>query len=360
MTTPFLLSRALLQFQDDDEDLLKELSAITRTPDGHLWVGSDEFITIERLTPMGDGIYGGHKTFHLKDYINLFDHESEIDIEGLDYADGYLWVVGSHSLKRNKTKGKKPKKDIERLTEIERDPNRYLLARVPVLNGELVPTYARSEDDEETLTAANLEQVNGHNQLMEVLAEDEHLGPFLQMQLPSKDNGFDIEGLAVKGNQVFLGLRGPVLRGWAIILELELETTDPGTLTLKQLEDGGFYRKHFLDLNGQGIRELCLHDGDLIILAGPTMDLEGAMQMFCLENVLDHSNDTLWSQESGALTVLFDLPFTIGSDHAEGLTLIPCLGYDDGLMVVYDSPDQSRLTCKKSVFADIFRLPEDG
>lgn len=360
MTTPFLLSRALLQFQDDDDDLLQELSAIARTPDGHLWVGSDEFITLERLTPMGNGIYGGHKTFHLKDYIDLFDHESEIDIEGLDYADGYLWVVGSHSLKRNKTKGKKPKKDIERLAEIERDPNRYLLARIPVLNGELVPTYARSEDDEEPLTAANLKQLNSHNQLMEVLAEDEHLGPFLQMKLPSKDNGFDIEGLAVSGNQVFLGLRGPVLRGWAIILELELETADPGTLTLKQLEDGCFYRKHFLDLNGQGIRELCLHEGDLIILAGPTMDLEGAMQMFRLEDVLDHSNDTLWSQESGALKVLFDLPFTIGSDHAEGLVLIPCLGYDDGLMVVYDSPDQSRLTRKQAVFADIFRLPEDG
>ena len=70
------------------------------------------------------------------------------------------------------------------------------------------------------------------------------------------------------------------------------------------------------------------------------MDLEGAMQMFRLEDVLDHSNDTLWDQDSGALKVLFDLPFTIGSDHAEGLALIPCLGYEDSLMVVYDSPDK--------------------
>jgi hypothetical protein len=357
MPQAFLLSRALLTFQSKDDDLLEELSAVTRTPDGNLWVGSDEYLTLERLSPMGDGIYGGHKTFHLKDYIDLFDHESEIDIEGLDYADGYIWVTGSHSLKRNKTKGKKPKKDIKRLSEIERDPNRYLLARLPVLNGELVPTCARSNDDEEALTAASLEKMNGHNQLMEALAEDEHLGPFLQIGLPSKDNGFDIEGLAVQGNQVFLGLRGPVLRGWAIILELELATTDPGKLSLKELDNGVFYRKHFLDLNGQGIRELCLHNGDLIVLAGPTMDLEGAMQMFRLEDVLDHSNDTLWDQDSGALKVLFDLPFTIGSDHAEGLTLIPCLGYEDGLMVVYDSPDENRLTEKKSVFADIFRLP---
>jgi hypothetical protein len=152
-------------------------------------------------------------------------------------------------------------------------------------------------------------------------------------------------------------LRGPVLRGWAIILELELKTSEPGTLSLKELDKGVYYRKHFLDLNGQGIRELCLHEGDLIILAGPTMDLEGTMQMFRLEDVLDHSNDTLWNQDSGALKVLFDLPFTVGSDHAEGLALIPCLGYNDGLMVVYDSPDENRLTEDKAVFVDVFRLP---
>ena len=357
MPNGFLLSRALLKFQSDSDDLLGELSAVTRTPDGHLWLGSDEFVTLERLTPMGDGVYGNHQTFHLKDFIELFDHESEIDIEGLDYDNGYLWVVGSHSFKRSKAKGKKAHKDIQRLSEIERDPNRSLLARLPVLNGEIVPTYARSDQEGDSLTAASLQQVNGHNQLLKALAEDEHLGPFLKMQLPSKDNGFDIEGIAVSGHQIFLGLRGPVLRGWAIILEIEVEDTGPGLLTLKDLGEGCLYRKHFLDLNGQGIRELCLHRGDLLVLAGPTMELEGAMQMFRFEDVLNYSNDTLWSQDSGRLTVLFDLPFTIGSDHAEGLALLPCLGYDDGLMVVYDAPNPNRRPDPKAVFADVFLLP---
>ncbi|MEM6350513.1 MAG: DUF3616 domain-containing protein [Cyanobacteria bacterium P01_D01_bin.14] len=356
MTAPFLLSRACLQFQSKDKDLLQELSAIARTPDGHLWVGSDEYLTLERLSPMGDDIYGGHKTFYLKDYLALTDDESEIDIEGLSYADGYLWVVGSHSLKRSKTKGKKPQKDIVRLAEIKRDDNRYLLARLPVLNGEIVPTCARSED-ESPLTAASLKIVDNHNQLMDVLLEDEHLGPFLKMGLPSKDNGFDIEGIAVSGSQIFLGLRGPVLGGWAIVLEIEAECNSLGTLSLKELDDGLHYRKHFLDLNGQGIRELCLHQGDLIILAGPTMAIEGTMQVFRLREVLNHSNDTIWSQESGVLEVLFELPFTLGADHAEGLTLSPCLGYEAALMVVYDSPHANRLA-EASVFVDIFRLPE--
>lgn len=354
MSNGFLLSRILLRFQSKADSLLGELSSVTRTDDGNLWVGSDEYITLERLTPMGNGIYGNHRTFHLKELIDLFDHESEIDIEGIDHSEGYIWIVGSHSLKRNKAKGKKPKKDIERLTEIKRDPNRYLLARLPVLNGELVPTYAR--DDGNTLTAACLEKVDGHNLLMDALTEDEHLGPFISMGLPSKDNGFDIEGLAVKGNQIFLGLRGPVLRGWAVILEIEVEDGAPGAIALKDLGEGCLYRKHFVDLNGLGIRELCLHQGDLLIMAGPTMELEGAMQLFRLKDVLDHSNDTLWTQDSGYLEVVFELPFTLGSDHAEGLSLFPCLGYEDSLMVVYDSPDPARRVDEHSIFADVFRL----
>ena len=357
MTNGFLLSRILLQFESDSEDLLNELSAVARTPDGNIWVGSDEFITLERLTPMGDNIYGNHKTFHLKDYINLSDDDSEIDIEGLAYSDGYLWVIGSHSLKRKKPKGKKPIKDIERLSTIKSDSNRYLLARFPLLNGEIVPTCALPET-EESLTAACLAKVNDRSPLINALLDDEHLSMFLTNGLPSKDNGFDIEGLAVRGNKVMIGLRGPVLRGWAIVIELELQENITGILELKELEEGVLYRKHFLNLNGLGVRELCWHDDDLIVLAGPTMELEGAMQLFRFEDVLDHSNDTIWDQESGSLKLVCTLPFTLGNDHAEGLTLIPCCGYDDGLMIVYDSPNPNRFFDKQSIFADVFRLPQ--
>lgn len=357
MPNGFLLSRNLLKFQSDSDDLVGQLSAVVRTPDGHLWLGSDEFMTLERLTPMGDGVYGNHRTFHLNNFIQLFNQDSEIDVEGLAYCDGYLWVVGSHSFKRSQAKGKKTSKDIQRLSEIEHDANRSLLARLPVLNGEIVPIYARSDRQGDVLTAASLKPVNGQNLLLEALAEDEHLGVFLKMRLPSKDNGFDIEGIAVSGSKIFLGLRGPVLRGWAIILEIEVEDAEPGVLTLKDLGKGCLYRKHFLDLNGQGIREICLLNGDLLVLAGPTMDLEGAMQVFRFEDVLNQTKDTLWSQDSGRLKVVFDLPFTIGSDHAEGLTLVPCLGYDNSLMVVYDAPNPDRRPDPRTVFADVFRLP---
>jgi hypothetical protein len=51
--------------------------------------------------------------------------------------------------------------------------------------------------------------------LADLLSGDEHLAPLLV--IPSKDNGLDVEGLAAHGESPFVGLRGPVLRGWAVV-----------------------------------------------------------------------------------------------------------------------------------------------
>jgi hypothetical protein len=358
MTDSFLLTRVLLTFESKPDEVMSDLSAIARTPDGHLWVGSDELTSIERLTKVGSFAYGDHHSFDTSEFLDLFDADSEIDIEGLDYSQGYLWFVGSHSFKRKKPKGKKAKKDIQRLADIGTDDNRFLLARIPVHEGALVSSCLSSDASGGNLSAAILEKTDQRNMLMTALTDDPHLGPFIQMKLPSKDNGFDIEGITVTGNRVFLGLRGPVLRGWAVILELELEESSSSALVLKQLDNGELYRKHFVDLNGLGVRELCLQGDDLLILAGPTMDLFGEMQVFRLKDVLEHSKDTLWHQESDALSVLFDVPYVAGADNAEGMTLFPCFGEEQELLIVYDSPAAQRRPSERSIFADVFRLPK--
>ncbi|NEO85059.1 MAG: DUF3616 domain-containing protein [Spirulina sp. SIO3F2] len=360
MSNAFLLSRVRLQFNQSNPDLLHQLSAIALSPDGSLWVGSDEFLSLERLSPLGSNLYGDHQTFHLGDYLELADSEAEIDIEGLSYSAGYLWVTGSYSAKRKKPKGKKTganaHKDIQRLTKIKQDANRYLLARIPVHEGNLVQSCNKTKDHPR-LTAACLGKSPSQNVLLDCLKQDEHLGPFLKVGLPSKDNGFDIEGLAVQGQRVLLGLRGPVLGGWAIILELELTEGEPGELCFKEFDKNVFYRKHFVDLNGLGIRDLFLHQNELFILAGPTMLLPGTLQIFRLRDLLQHRQDTLWPQATSELEWLFDLPYNPGQDNAEGLTLFPCLGYEDSLMVVYDAPDLARCPDGRSIFTDVFRLP---
>ncbi|MGC1246806.1 MAG: DUF3616 domain-containing protein, partial [Spirulinaceae cyanobacterium] len=93
MSEGFLLSRILLRFNKEDEDLINELSAAALTPDGSLWVGSDELLGVERLSTLGSHIYGNGQHFHLGDFINLFNTEDEIDIEGMDYANNYLWFT---------------------------------------------------------------------------------------------------------------------------------------------------------------------------------------------------------------------------------------------------------------------------
>lgn len=352
----FLLTRVLLQFDQRSDDIVSDISSATFSDDGSLWIGSDEMVGVERLSSVGCHSYGEHQRFLLKDYIDLFD-DDEIDIEGMDFRDGYLWLTGSHSTKRKKPKGKDLETDLERLATITTDLNRFILARIPIINGELIKSCVPVEG--ETKTAACLQTIDKRNLLFELLKEDAHLKRFITNGIPSKDNGLDIEGLAIaNNNRLFLGLRGPVLRGWAIILEIELiESSEPGVLVLKEISDeGAKYKKHFLDLNGLGIRELCMQGEDLIILAGPTMALEGEMQVFRWKDVLNHSGDNIHEQDEDSLFPLFDLPFTVGSDHAEGLALYSCWEETNSLMVFYDSPNDNRLREDKKILVDVFQL----
>ncbi|MEQ8754134.1 MAG: DUF3616 domain-containing protein [Coleofasciculus sp. G1-WW12-02] len=355
MSNPFLLSRVLLRFNSSDEDLLNELSATTFTPDGNLWLGSDDGLNVERLSLIEPCVFGNHQSYYLGDFIELFNQDDEIDIEGIDHDDNYLWITGSHSTKRGKPKGKNLEKDIQRLATIKTDVNRYLLIRIPLVNGELLKVSSLPDNPDKKLTAACLQKTEASNILMDALIDDIHLGPFVTHPLPSKDNGLDIEGLAVRGDRVFLGCRGPVLRGWAVIIEIKVAETAPGILTLQDIgENGRRYLKHFIDLNGLGVRELCWQGDDLLILAGPTMDLEGAINVFRLKSILDRSADSITGQASGELESLFDLPFTPGCDHAEGLALFPCLGESDALLIVYDSPNPIRQIEPSVIYADAF------
>lgn len=358
MSDSFLLSRVLLKFAPDRPfPLTDNLSAAVLTPDGLLWVASDETQHLERLSATDLLTFDQHQSFPLKDYITLPDPDTEVDIEGLDYSDFYLWIVGSHSLKRKKPKGKKLAKDLERLATISFEANRYLLARIPLIDGKLYQCHPHPQNPEKELKAAHLPYHHKGNYLTDILADDPHLKDYINHPIPSKENGFDIEGLVVAKKRIFLGLRGPVLRGWAMILELEIDQSQDGNLTLKEIGQAGKrYRKHFLDLDGMGIRELCFDQGDLIILAGPTMDLEGAMRLFRWKNVFNLQENSFNVQGEESLKVIVDLPFQFGSDHAEGLTKFSCLGQQNSLMVVYDSPNSNRKPSQDSVFADIFRF----
>jgi len=374
------IQRVRLQFNDDKA--LNSLSAVERI-NNHLFLGSDESESLERLTFDTKGGCGAHRSFKVGDCIppspiksnkkDDKDKKQEIDIEGLSRDGDFLWLVGSHSLKREKPK---PGKDdaqemMKKLATVTSEPTRYVLARIPLIAGQAageVSLPAKSDatpDSPDGPRAAYLPYTPRGNTLMDALASDAHIGPFLPQvnldnqcighAIPSKDNGLDIEGLAARDNHLFVGLRGPVLRGWAIVLELKV-SAEPPELKLHQIgpNDQG-YRKHFLRLDGLGVRDLCWRGDDLLILAGPTMDLDGPVRLYRWPGVSDLKGETVTLREQ--LELLFDLPHGEGDDHAEGMTIIDDGGSTPLLLVVYDSPGKVRKAGDTAVYADLFALP---
>jgi hypothetical protein len=371
-----VISTLLLEFHPDRDDLGKDkelrdgLSVAVQIGDT-LWVTNDETISLERLSLVAGGNTGnyrygqGHKQFSLNDYLRLpvppreGAELEEADVEGVDYAGGYLWLVGSHSLRRKKPNLKEgTPKTQKQLAQVSRDGNRYLLARIPVVESEGTYTLAKKDSQNgKKRTAAQLHGDDKGNDLTKAVRKDKHLAAFLA--IPGKDNGFDIEGVAVAGERLFLGLRGPVLRGWAVILEVELKEDKEhrATLRLKAIgPNDRLYRKHFLHLGGLGIRDLCTQGSDLLILAGPTMDLDGPVTIFRWPGGTEPKGERV--VPSRELERVLEVPYGQGVDQAEGMTLFsPDGGKARSLLVVYDSASACRQVGASAVAADVFPLP---
>ncbi|MDJ0896562.1 MAG: DUF3616 domain-containing protein [Alphaproteobacteria bacterium] len=360
MSEGFLIGRVDLQFDVDHQpntDVRDDLSAVALDKSGHLWVASDELAGIERLRPAGAGVFKNHRHFDLTGVFDLPEPnaQEEIDIEGMEVVGETLWLTGSHTSTRKKPKGESDSEDLKRLAKVTRKPNRYLVGRVSVAGGEL------------NGKAAHLPYNKHGNALTKALRDDPHLGPFVHIprngeksiQLASKENGFDIEGLAARGDRVLLGLRGPVLRGWAaLFLEIEPKANGNGTLELKEIGSKGRpYIKHFVFLDGMGVRDLCWRGDDLLILAGPTMDLTGTQTVWRLRNAGELGDDSITEREdTNRLQRLFDLPIVRGADKAEGIALYDGLG-EPGIMILYDAPSKARKPDDKTLVGDVFRLP---
>lgn len=367
----------LLEFhpeRDDlspDKELRNGLSVALRMGET-LWLANDESVSIERLTLVEEDSRGQssfareHRQYALHDFFTLplppFDPEkeriNEADVEGLACDGKYMWVTGSHSLRR-----KRPdpddgtKRTHKRLASVSADGNRYLLGRIPMGEQDGKPTLVKQIELKGKRRSAALLRGDEHgNELTTLLKQDEHIGPFLA--IPGKDNGFDIEGIALAGKHVLLGLRGPVLRGWATIIEVApVEDDEDGWLQLAPLDgEGALYRKHFLDLGGLGIRDLCVQGKDLLLLAGPTMDLDGPVTLFRWVGGARPDGETVVSSEQ--LVQVLNLPFGQGVDHPEGISLFASRdGKDEGLLVVHDSASPSRQIGESTLVADVFPLP---
>lgn len=330
--------------------------------DEWLWVAGDEACGLDRLRrldPTGREAlrFGDVRDFPLADLLDLSGAaDEEADLEGMAVADGFLWVVGSHGLKRKNAKPDRSHADnAKRLAKVALDGNRRLLARLPIEpDAQGAPCLVRRAQDGRT--ALRLKGDAESNLLTRALADDPHFGPY--MAIPGKDNGFDIEGLAVDGRRLLLGLRGPVLRGWSALLEIEIEVR-ADDLRLAPLDNAGtLFRKHFLQLDGLGVRDLHFSGDDLFILAGPTMVLNGDIRVFkwpAARPSLAANREPVRFEE--ALTESVPLPHGRGVNRAEAICQLPpsLSGGRAKWLVLYDAPGADRRDGEHAVFGDLLR-----
>ncbi|MDO8334287.1 MAG: DUF3616 domain-containing protein [Nitrosomonas sp.] len=376
------MKKIKLEFEKEGKGISKSLSAFVRLGDS-IFAAGDEGVDLARLKEFDDGT-----CFKLKELINLsnwFDlpippqkeqtkQVMEVDLEGMDfdYTNQLLWMVGSHSLKRGKANATfDTKKNLELLGEVNRDANRFFLGCVSLHKNKNNQFRLSPGESDNNTRAAQLRCDATTSELLDEIRHDTLFTCFCDKNdgIPGKDNGIDIEGLACAPNgRVLIGMRGPVLRGIAIVLELAPErinspNTKADLLQLTKIGPTGLkYRRHFLDLAGHGIRDLCWDGDDLLILAGPTTGLDSpplvyrwkaAIKAFGKmsgdeEKFIWRSEDVLSQQSLGSTWKQIEA----GADHAEAIALFD----KKRLMIGYDSPSTKRFHKPASVMVDIVDL----
>lgn len=336
---------------DDKDHPIHDISACVIAGDA-LFVAGDEAHSIERVTRQGDGSLGNHRSFVLSDYLDLDQPDEEVDIEGLAVEDGWLWLTGSHSRTRPdpRDEGAEPGTiDLDDLADLKDTRARCILARIPLEEDQDGhPRPLKSCGDRH---AGLVRQKKKHgSKLARKLVKDPLLGP--TTKLAAKEGGLDIEGLAVTAGRIALGLRGPVIQTYAVILEPRIEPKKSGKLHVAAEPC-----KRLVDLNGLGIRDMRVHGRDLWILGGPTQDLDGRCAIFRWDGWVDNPPENATTVRLHEPTHLFDLPVKFNHDHPEGIDFWACEDGKTRLLVFYDSPNPQRInTNNRTILADLFAL----
>ncbi len=286
----------------DDDRKNKNISAIEVVGD-RLIVGADEGNKIKVLKHNG-------KAYAVEYGIPL-SNDKEIDIEGIAYEDGIVYVIGSHSFKRN---------------EIQADPT---FAQSQAAIGDPTPELQRDRLFRLNLNPAPTIELTS---LRSIIESDRILKLF--SKTPSKENGIDIEGIAVFNGLLYVGFRGPVLRdNWVPILKCKFANP----ITHPELV--------FVNLGGRGVRDLTRVKNGFLILAGPVGDGPGSYQVYFWDGEVDRS-DIPTTGRSGQIELLGKIPVD-GDMKAEGIALLKESNLDYEVIIVFDGVDNGGISSYK-------------
>ena len=244
-----------------------------------------------------------------------------LDGEGVAYAEPFFYVVGSHGCSRSKNKFQL---------------SSFILARVRVdAEGRPVDSDGRILGEQEFSKA-----VQTTYRVSDWLQRAKGVKHYFAENL-EKENGLNIEGVAVQGDQIWFGLRAPVKKAStdgkkfkkrAFVVGGSVDDLfKPGDKPSKAKPEVAFF-----DLDERGIRDLALlPDGRLLVLAGAPNSDEVLFRLFVADPGRNAAKliGTLaevkgWGEEDG------ERVWKTGK--AEGVTLLEIKGGSAQAVILFD------------------------
>ncbi len=185
----------------------------------------------------------------------------ELDGEGVAFADSFFYVIGSHGRPRHDKDAPDQAKEIARVAAGLAAASKLVRLKFNSASGAIAPE-------------PNVPPSLALSRLIEAEAL---FAPSTGKEL--EDGGVTIEGVAVVGQRLFAGFRGPVIDDKsAVILSAAL-----GHFFEGQTADA---KLHLLPLGaGRGVRDLAVFDKGILVLAGPMRDIGGTYSVYWWDGV---------------------------------------------------------------------------
>lgn len=246
---------------------------------------------------------------------------TEFDAEGVAYADGAFYVIGSHGHPRDKDNTEDRPEDKEKFDAAIQTAS--VIQRIEVSAADFPAASATSTA---AITAIPSRALRADLQAQPDISD------FVDARL--NHNGLTIEGVAVADGRLYAGLRGPLVDGKirAAILSVKASALFDGTPTAPRLFK--------LDLgNGRGIRDLAAYQDGFLVLAGPSADPSAK------DPIPADAYSVFWWKPDGTHRRLGDVAgLDKGKDQGKPEALLPLdvTGNQLRLLILFDGVPEAR------------------